>query len=295
MIRGVAIGDVDGDGRADLAVGLEDYWLGGSVELLFGNGDGTFRQGANLSDLYSSSLWVTMADFNRDGWPDLAAAGRGDQAVSVFLSHGGGTLGPVAHETTLGYPAGFAAGDLNRDGYVDLVSSDYRNEVSVWLGDGAGGFGPSACFETGVYPTSIAIADLDGDGRADLATADDSSNTVSVLFGDGAGGFGASPTVAVPVEARSGALALQPVRPNPIATQATIRFVLPSAGRATLRVLDLAGRLVGTLEDEVLPAGEHAAQWNGRNSAGAVAAPGVYVCELRFDGKRRWRHVAVLR
>jgi hypothetical protein len=200
----------------------------------------------------------------------------------------------VTHLPAPTYPLGVAAADLNRDGSVDLVSSNLPSEVRVWLGNGRGGFGPPARFDTGDGPYAVVIADLDGDGWADLATADNTSNTVSVLFGDGAGGFGVPPTVGVPSPSRSSALTLAPVHPNPVASAATIRFVLPGDGLVTLTILDVAGRRVARLEDGFLPAGEHAARWDRRGADGAIVPPGVYVCELRFGGKTRSGRISVL-
>jgi hypothetical protein len=294
MIAGVAIGDLDGDGMQDIAVSLDDPYVTFMLQVLLGIGDGTFRQGGSIYDAGASRA-IKMTDFNRDGRPDLAAVNSGDRAVSVILNPGNGTIGPPVRFPTRSDPIGVAAGDLNGDGSADLVSSNYRQEVCVWLGNGAGGFGAPAYFETGLVPYSVAIGDLDGDRRADLATADDSSNTVSVLFGDGTGRFGAAPTVTVPAESPSGALGLALVHPNPVATQATMRFTLPTAGPAALRVLDAAGRSVVVLEDGFLPAGDHVAHWDRRGLGGAAVPPGVYLCVLQFGSMRVSRRFALLR
>ncbi|HEY2954192.1 MAG TPA: FG-GAP-like repeat-containing protein [Candidatus Eisenbacteria bacterium] len=294
MISGVAIGDLDGGGWPDIAVSLDDPYSEFAHQVLLGNGDGTFRQATPIYDPgYSRS--IAMADCNRDAWPDLAVANGGYQAIAVVLDPGNGAGGSASNLPTRSTPLGIAAGDLNRDGATDLVSSNYPGEVCVWLSNGAGGFGAPVYFATSEVPNAITIADLDGDGRADLATTDQNASTVSLLFGDGSGGFGGSPTVAVPQAARPGVLALERVHPNPARARATVRFTLPRAGRATLRVLDTAGRLVATLEDRFLPAGEHVAAWDGRGFDGATAAPGVYVCELRFEGRALSRTLAVIK
>ena len=61
---------------------------------------------------------------------------------------------------------------------------------------------------------------------------------------------------------------------------ARIAFELPAAGHARLDVYDLGGRRIATLLDESLPAGRHAAAWNGRDDAGAVQPGGVYLFRL---------------
>lgn len=85
-------------------------------------------------------------------------------------------------------------------------------------------------------------------------------------------------------EADVAALRLGPNRPNPFNPRTEIAFALPAAGRATLRVYDLAGRLVCTLLDTDLPAGPGAVTWDGRDAAGRAAAAGAYICSLTTGG-----------
>ncbi len=69
--------------------------------------------------------------------------------------------------------------------------------------------------------------------------------------------------------------------PNPFNPQTTIAYTLASSGRVTIRVHDIAGRVVRTLLDDECVAGEHAATWNGRTDTGDRAASGVYF--IRMD------------
>src|SRR3989442_648986 len=75
--------------------------------------------------------------------------------------------------------------------------------------------------------------------------------------------------------------------PNPAAsTDPTIRFGVTRAGGVTLRIYDLAGRLVRTLfQGAVLP-GSQSMRWDRRREAGRPAPPRVYLCELRGAGPR---------
>lgn len=74
--------------------------------------------------------------------------------------------------------------------------------------------------------------------------------------------------------------ALAQNRPNPFNPATSIVFDLPRAGRATLRIYDLAGRLVATLADGALAAGRHTLRWDGRDAQGAAVASGVYLYRL---------------
>jgi hypothetical protein len=69
-------------------------------------------------------------------------------------------------------------------------------------------------------------------------------------------------------------------RPNPFNPATTIVFDLPQAGHATLRVYDLAGRLVTTLADRALAAGRHTLRWDGHDAHGTPVASGVYLYRL---------------
>jgi hypothetical protein len=68
--------------------------------------------------------------------------------------------------------------------------------------------------------------------------------------------------------------------PNPGSGARAIRFGLPTSSAVTLRVFDAAGRLVRTLENGVLPAGEYRSAWDLRDDGGATVATGVYFVRL---------------
>ena len=97
--------------------------------------------------------------------------------------------------------AALAAGDLNNDGHLDLVTANSSsNNISVLLGDGKGNFGPATVFAVGVKPKSIALADFNRDGKLDAVTANFADGTISVLFGNGDGTFQAPQTFAVGIQ-----------------------------------------------------------------------------------------------
>jgi hypothetical protein len=186
----VAVGDVNGDGRLDLAVANRGSF--GNVGVLLGNGDGTFQDAQRFSTTATYPQSVAVGDVNADGLPDLAVANGGSfgaAAVSVLLGNGDGTFQDARTFPAGIYPRSVAVADVNGDGRLDLaVANQSSNNVSVLLGNGDGTFQDAQSLPTGGYPTSVAVADVNGDGRLDLAVANGSA-TVSVLLGNGDGTF----------------------------------------------------------------------------------------------------------
>jgi len=93
------------------------------------------------------------------------------------------------------FPSSVATGDLNGDGYLDLVvANGDDNNVAVLFGNPDGKFQPAIRFAAGNGPVSVVIADFNGDGNLDIATANagvsEPTQSVSVLLGDGNGNFG---------------------------------------------------------------------------------------------------------
>ena len=200
--RSLAIGDLDVDGRPDLAVVNSNL----STLSVFRNTSSIgridmalkvdFTTGA-YSSLYSFSSSVAIGDLNGDRRPDLAVQNQGLNMVSVLFSNTTSSVGidmnsfaPKVDFTTgiNSSPISVAIGDLTGDGTPDLaVANQSSNTVSVFRNTsmsgsiGTGSFAPKVDFATGSQPYLLAIGDLDGDGKPDLATANSSSNTVSVL------------------------------------------------------------------------------------------------------------------
>ncbi len=191
----LAAGDFDGDGITDLAVadaGNGLYGVGdpGSVDVLLGNGDGTFRPQATADPVVGLSATDSLVahDFNGDGRADLAVSTY--FGVAILLSNGDGTfLAPTTYP--VGFDPQFVAGDFNNDGRTDLAvlaeSSDGQVALSVLLGEGDGTFQPGASSAVGPGASALVADDFNGDGKLDVAVA--GSSTLSVLPGNGDGTF----------------------------------------------------------------------------------------------------------
>jgi hypothetical protein len=193
---GVAVGDFRHIGVLDLVTA--DYAVaGGTVSVLLGNGDGTFRSPVQYLTA-PHCFAVAVGDFNGDGNLDIVTANGGHfdiaGTVSVLLGKGDGTFLPAMSYAAGPYPVSVAVGDFKGDGTMDIaVANNAENgTVSVLLGNGDGTFQPAVSYAAGVNPASVAMGGFTGNGKLDLVvTNDDFYNvgTVSVLLGNGDGTF----------------------------------------------------------------------------------------------------------
>jgi hypothetical protein len=223
----VAIGDVSGDGRLDLAVANSGS---NTVSVLLGSGTGGFGPKADFGT-GNRPVSVAIRDVSGDGKPDLVVANQNSNTVSVLLGDGTGGFGAKIDFATGGLPASVAIGDVSGDDKPDLAVANYGSgTISVLLGNGAGAFGAKTDFTTGSGPYSVAIGNVNGDGIPDLAVANTGSSTVSVLLGDGTGGFGSKTDFATGTG--PGSVAIGDVN---------------SDGKADLAVADLQSDMVSVL------------------------------------------------
>jgi hypothetical protein len=201
----VATGDFQhlGNGNVDFAVA--SLSTGGAVSVFLNNGSGTFQSAVNYP-AGPNPVDIAVGDLNGDGLPDIVVANLGTSPGTVTILFNDptspGTFLPAV-SIPLGQddPRGVKLADMNGDGFLDIVSSNYAaNSVTVLLNHGDGTFAAPHSYlagsRFGTY--ALAVADFYGDGHQSVAVGNVPSHTVNILRGNGDGTLQPFTVVATP-------------------------------------------------------------------------------------------------
>ena len=149
---------------------------------------------------------VAIADFNKDGHPDIAVANQTDGTISILRGNGDGTFtipttscAPTpttfpsciqlpsvtsGTTTTAAVPSSIVTDDFDGDGNTDIAVTDKNNSrVLILLGNGDGTFQAPVAYTAGLNPVALVAQDFDADGHPDLAVVNQGDDTVSILLG----------------------------------------------------------------------------------------------------------------
>jgi hypothetical protein len=186
-VQSVAVADFNHEGNIDIAAADR---LGQNISVLMGNGDGTFQSPVPFPTTAQPN-YVSVGDFNGDGYPDLVVIDSSIIGyVSVLLGNGDGTFQLPIDTIPPVPPVAIGLGDFNRDGRLDVASVGGANgQLTILLGNGDGTFTTGASYSVGTQPNYIAVGDLDGDGILDIAVTDGIGSQIRIFLGNGDGTF----------------------------------------------------------------------------------------------------------
>lgn len=169
--QSVDIGDVNGDGLADVVVGLDRY----GIQVFPGRADGTL--GAPSLTLHGDSTRIRVGQLDKDGRADVAGIGWDSDTVTVFSDTGTGLAARATYAAIHNGYDDLETGDVTGDGLQDLVvmsGQGFGPNMSVVPGLANGTFGaatPYSIYDQQVNTHGIGVGDTNGDGRADIAAS----------------------------------------------------------------------------------------------------------------------------
>ena len=191
----VAIGDLNSDGRNDVALVTSSYFdpvNDHKLHVFLQNAAGNLQPPVKNA-VVTEAVSVDIGDLNHDGLMDVVVAGRGSSQIGVLLQNAAGTL-----DAMVSYASSNArlvrVGDFNHDGRDDVVSIGWSGTAAhVFLQNAGGTLQPPSSHPV-VYGgfNDLDVGDVNADGRDDIVVmSSQASQAVGVLLQQPAGGFAA--------------------------------------------------------------------------------------------------------
>ncbi|WP_158557073.1 FG-GAP-like repeat-containing protein [Mucilaginibacter conchicola] len=199
QFSGAAIADVDGDGKADIAVIMQTYTASGPKGYLAvfrntSNGNQVSFERTNLSQNLLAGDGATkpiIADIDNDGKPDVIVINQNANTISVFRNTSGVNdvkFAEAINIATAKKPYAICTADLDGDGFLDLATANIgeanKKAISVFKNTSSNGlinFDQRIDYDSDFQPGSIAAADLDGDQAPELVVTNYIGDNVTIF------------------------------------------------------------------------------------------------------------------
>ncbi len=191
---GLAIGDVDGDGKLDVATANAGATTVSVLRNTSTSGTISFSAKVDISTGASAATNVIIGDVDGDGKPELIACNFSSNNISVIQNVSvPGTITGASFNAAVNYaagtnPEGLAFGDIDGDGKPDIgVSNRNSNNISLLRNTStigtinAGTLAATVNFGAGTNPVGMKFVDIDGDGNLDVVVANNGANNFSVF------------------------------------------------------------------------------------------------------------------
>ena len=180
----IAAADFNGDGKLDLAIGncpIQvsggtvfdcDPGTSGLVQILVGNGDGTFQNPVSVSVVTNPNS-LALADLNGDGNVDIVVTHKmRSGSLGLLFGQGNGTFAREVLIPAMSFVSSTTIGDFNGDGKLDIVSGGI-NQIGENIGNGDGTFQPTVNYTNSDKSSLVATGDFNNDGRPDIVRLSD--------------------------------------------------------------------------------------------------------------------------
>jgi hypothetical protein len=296
---GLACGDLNGDGRVDIAIG------GQKVVVYYSTPSG-FREQVLTTAGYA--LYLSIKDFNGDGYNDLITAGQvpfnNMTGIVMFQNQEDSSLIELPSVYIQPLSTGMCNNDFNNDHLPDIAFlTNFPDTVTTGKPDTTSGI--KILYNQGNFQLSepgftrlknvreasrhFFSADLDGNGAIDFAIVRCSylqlADNLELLFNDGNGNFSGIPDgIFAHEQTRAGSLKCFP---NPFSEQTTLEFDLKSTAPVELTLYDLQGKFIVCLINQTVNPGHHSIKWESLDKAAIQWASHTFIAFLKVNGQIR--------
>jgi hypothetical protein len=278
------VADIDNDGDLDVIMLMEN-----GIKIFYNDGDGNFTNNDEYFTEWQEFLdTIEMNDFNNDNYLDAAVNGITNGGVVLFNQKNGGfqaAQGDTGIFSHLESPILFSSGDMNGDNRIDIVLTNHylfglniKSEVQINRGGTITYFSIRDSAEGGQFilgePSDInlynvCLADIDSDGDLDIIHV---GFPTLISFNE---------TILTNIEQDNipASISLAQNYPNPFNPSTTITYSIPVEGYIELKIFDVLGREIATLEKGEKDVGTHTITFNTKNYQSPLPS-GVYFYTL---------------
>jgi hypothetical protein len=269
----IGIADANNDGLLDVFVGC--FSSPYNVAILLSDGSGDLLPQPAVAG--GGQPWqLVVGDFNGDYIPDVAIDNTNQARVAILFGNGAGGLSAPLFRNVGSFPLAIDAGDLDGDGDLDIVSSNYSSGTWTLCENRGGTFPVIRTLNASTAGSCAVLHDRDNDGDLDISGLDEIDDWLYIYDN-------VLPVTGVGTTPRSLVTTLEN-SPNPFNPSTMIRFDLNANTDVVMSVFDATGAFVTTLTAGTYPAGVHEVRWNGTDDRGNRVGSGVYFCRLSARG-----------